>query len=101
MRSPCSHPFNPCLKSVEALPCGVRITTSVTIQGMLSVHAAHAVFTALTGVEGISTADVKVGRATIEHDGRATHEQIIDAIETAGYVVTDIRDERRLPLLDH
>jgi len=79
--------------------CGVRITTSVTIQGMLSVHAAHAVFTALTGVEGISTADVKVGRATIEHDGRATHEQIIGAIETAGYVVTEIRDERRLPLL--
>jgi len=40
-----------------------------------------------------------VGRATIEHDGRATHEQIIEAIELAGYRVTDIRDERRLPLL--
>lgn len=77
----------------------MRITTSVTIAGMLSVHAAHAVYTALGGVDGIITADVKVGRATIEHDGRATHEQIVGAIEVAGYRVTDIRDERRLPLL--
>lgn len=75
------------------------MTTSVTIEGMLSVHAAHAVYTALAGVEGIATADVKVGRATIEHDGRATHELITRAIEMAGYRVTDIRDERRLPLL--
>lgn len=75
------------------------MTTSVTIEGMLSVHAAHAVYTALGGVDGIITADVKVGRATIEHDGRATHEQIVGAIEVAGYRVTDIRDERRLPLL--
>jgi len=82
-----------------ALPSGVRVTTSVAIDGMLSVHAAHAVYTALAGVDGIITADVKVGRATIEHDGRATHEQIIGAIDLAGYRVTDIRDERRLPLL--
>ncbi|HKV52861.1 MAG TPA: heavy-metal-associated domain-containing protein [Gemmatimonadaceae bacterium] len=81
------------------IPCCVRITTTVTIQGMLAVHAAHAVYTALAGVDGVITADVKVGRATIEHDGRATHEHIVDAIVAAGYVVTDIRDERRLPLL--
>ena len=79
--------------------CRVRITTTVTIHGMLAVHAAHAVYTALAGVEGIITADVKVGRATIEHDGRATHDQIVSAIELAGYGVSDIRDERRLPLL--
>ncbi len=66
---------------------------------MLAVHAAHAVYTALAGVDGIITADVNVGRATIEHDGRATHEQIVDAIALAGYRVSDIRDERRLPLL--
>jgi copper chaperone CopZ len=77
----------------------VRITTTVTIEGMLAVHAASAVYTALAGVDGIITADVKMGRATIEHDGRATHEQIADAIEVAGYRVTDMRDERRLPLL--
>ena len=77
----------------------VRITTSVTIEGMLAVHAAHAVYTALAGVDGILTADVKVGRATIEHDGRATHEQIIGAIGMAGCRVTEIRDERRLPRL--
>ena len=75
------------------------ITTTFTIQGMLAVHAAHAVYTALAGVDGIITADVKVGRATIEHDGRATHEQIVEAIELAGYRVIDVRDERRLPLL--
>ena len=82
-----------------ALPSGVRVTTSVAIDGMLSVHAAHAVYTALAGVDGIITADVKVGRATIEHDGRATHEQLIEAIELAGCRVTEIRDERRLPIL--
>lgn len=77
----------------------MRITTTVTIEGMLAVHAAHAVYTALAGVDGIITADVKVGRATIEHDGRATHERIALAIELAGYRVIDVRDERRLPLL--
>jgi len=82
-----------------ALPSGVRITTSVAIEGMLAVHAARAVYTALAGVEGIVAADVKMGRATIEHDGRASHERIIAAIESAGCRVTEIRDERRLPLL--
>lgn len=77
----------------------MRITTSVAIEGMLSVHAAHAVYTALGGVDGVITANVSVGRATIEHDGRATHEQIVGAVELAGYRVIEIRDERRLPLL--
>ena len=77
----------------------MRITTSVTIEGMLAVHAARAVFTALAGVEGIITADVKLGRAVIEHDGRATHERIAAAVETAGCRVIGFRDERRLPLV--
>ncbi|HEX5438906.1 MAG TPA: heavy metal-associated domain-containing protein [Gemmatimonadaceae bacterium] len=76
------------------------ITTRVNIAGMTSVHSAHAVFTALTGVDGILRADVAVGRATIEHDGRATCEALAQAIAVAGYVMTDcIEERRRLPLL--
>ena len=81
------------------IPSVVRITTTVTIQGMLAVHAAHVVYAALACVDGITTADGKGGRAIIEHDGCATHEQIVEAIEVSGYRVTGIRDERRLPLL--
>jgi copper chaperone CopZ len=67
---------------------------------MTSVHAAHAVFTALAAVEGIVRADVALGRATIEHDGRATRHAVEQAIEVAGYTVADYAEERRrLPLL--
>jgi copper chaperone CopZ len=67
---------------------------------MTSVHAAHAVFTALTAVEGIVRADVALGRATIEHDGRATRRAVEQAVEVVGYTVTDYTEERRrLPLL--
>lgn len=76
------------------------ITARVTIAGMTSVHAAHAVFTALAAVEGIVRADVAVGRATIEHDGRTTRHAIEQAIDVAGYTVADYTEERRrLPLL--
>jgi copper chaperone CopZ len=76
------------------------MTTHLTITGMSSVHSVRAVFTALAAVEGISRADVSMGRATIEHDGRATPEALTAAIATAGYEVTECTEERRrLPLL--
>jgi len=62
---------------------------------MASVHSVRAVFTALAGVEGIERADVTMGRAVVEHDGRATPEQLAAAVALAGYEVVDWREERR------
>jgi len=73
--------------------------TTVSIVGMSCAHCVRAVFTSLAGVEGIDRADVSIGRAVIEHDGRVTPEQIRDAIAVAGYEVDGFTDDRRsLPL---
>jgi copper chaperone CopZ len=74
--------------------------SELRIGGMGSVHCARAVYTALAGVEGIHTAEVVVGRATVEHDGRTTPEALRAAVALAGFTVSTI-DERRatLPLL--
>ena len=67
---------------------------------MTSVHAARALFTALAGVEGIQRADVKVGEAVVEHDGRATPDVLRAVVEGLGYSVVSWREERRgLPVL--
>jgi copper chaperone CopZ len=60
-----------------------------------SINSARAVYTALQGVEGIVRADVSLGRATIEHDGRATAAKLRDAVAIAGYAVLEILEERR------
>ena len=74
--------------------------THLRIAGMSCQHCVSAVFTALTPVEGITSADVSIGAATIEHDGRATLEALRDAIAVSGYEVTLAKDERRrLPIL--
>jgi copper chaperone CopZ len=69
--------------------------THLAIPGMRSNHCVTAVFTSLTAVEGITRADVKIGAATIEHDGRATPDALRAAIAVAGYEVTDVVEERR------
>ena len=67
---------------------------------MRSVHAARELFTALAGVEGIDRADVKVGEAVIDHDGRATLDALRAVVEGLGYTVLAWREERRgLPVL--
>jgi len=71
-----------------------RYVTTLTIAGMPAVHAVRAVFTALAAVDGITSADVELGRAVIEHDGRATDEALRDAIAVAGFEVTAVRTER-------
>lgn len=77
-----------------------HVTTTLAIDGMRSVHAVRAVFTALSGVEGIIRADVALGRAIIEHDGRATGEALRGAVAVAGYEVVGVEENRRrLPLL--
>jgi copper chaperone CopZ len=74
--------------------------TRVRIAGMSCQHCVRAVFTALTPVEGITSADVSVGVATIEHDGRMTMEAVREAIAVAGYEVEEgMEERRRLPLL--
>lgn len=76
------------------------MTTTANIQGMTCAHCVRAVFTALSGVKGISRADVSIGRAIIEHDGTVTPEAISEAISIAGYQVTDFNHDRRtLPLV--
>lgn len=69
--------------------------TTLLIAGMTSVHAVRAVFTALAGVEGVTSADVALGRATVEHDGRVTPSALAEAIAVAGYEVQEWREERR------
>ena len=80
------------------LSCGM--ITRIRIAGMSCQHCVRAVFTALTPVEGITSADVSIGAATIEHDGRVTMDALREAIAVAGYEVEEGTEERRrLPLL--
>lgn len=63
-------------------------------------HCVRAVFTALTPVEGITSADVSIGAAVVEHDGRATLDMLREAIAASGYEVTSATEEkRRLPIV--
>ena len=76
------------------------MVTTATISGMSCSHCVRAVFTALSGVAGITRADVSIGRAVIEHDGSVTPDAIRKAISIAGYEVVDFRDDRRtLPVV--
>lgn len=75
------------------------MTTHLAITGMRSVHSSRAILTALNTVPGILRADVSIGRATIEHDGRATPDALRAAVELAGYEVSSVEEERRrLPI---
>lgn len=74
--------------------------THLRIEGMSCQHCINAVFTALTPVEGITSANVSIGAAVIEHDGRATMDALREAIAQSGYEVTSANEEtRRLPIV--
>lgn len=74
--------------------------THLRIDGMTCQRCVQAVFTALTPVEGIRSADVRIGGATIEHDGRVTLAALREAIAVSGYEVALATEERRrLPVL--
>ena len=74
--------------------------TRLRIEGMSCQHCVRAVFTSLTPVPGITSADVSIGAAVVEHDGRATIEVLRDAIAESGYQVTVADEERRrLPIV--
>ena len=69
--------------------------TTLYIDGMISVHCARAVFTSLARIDGIASADVSMGRAVIEHDGRATKVALDEAVSAVGYSVREVVEERR------
>lgn len=76
------------------------VTTTAMINGMTCAHCVRAVFTALGGVDGVSRADVSIGKAVIEHDGSVSNDAIREAISIAGYDVADFRADRRtLPVV--
>ena len=76
------------------------MVTTAKINGMSCSHCVRAVFTALGGVPGVARADVSIGQAVIEHDGRVSHDAIREAISIAGYEVAEFRDDRRaLPVV--
>ena len=60
-----------------------------------SVHAVRAIYTALQAVDGITRVDVTRMGAVLEHDGRATSEQLREAIRAAGYEVLEVVEEKR------
>lgn len=67
---------------------------------MTCQRCVQAVFTALTPVEGIASAIVTIGAATIEHDGRASVDALREAISVAGYDATPAVENRRtLPVI--
>ena len=74
------------------------MVTVLTISGMIAVHSRRAVFTALSGVPGVTAAEVTLGLAVVEHDAHTTADALIHAVAITGCEVTDIRVERRLPL---
>lgn len=64
-------------------------------------HCKRALFTALTPIAGIQSADVTLGRIIVEHDGTVTEEELREAISVTGYVIADVTEERRvLPVMD-
>jgi copper chaperone len=76
------------------------VRTILDIEGMTCVHCVRAVVTGLGGVPGITGADVKIGRAIIDHGPSVRLARLREAIELAGYKVKKSKEDRRtLPVL--
>ena len=71
------------------------MVTTIHVDGMRSVHCVRAVFTALNAVDGIASAEVSMGRAVLEHDGRASAAEVTAAVEALGYSVREVSEQRR------
>ena len=69
----------------------------LAIEGMLAVHARRAVFTALSGVAGVVSAEVEMGSAVLTCEGPVREDEVRVAVESAGCRVTAVR--RELPTL--
>lgn len=64
------------------------------IDGMVAVHAKAAVFQALAAVDGITRADVQLGRAELELTEDPDDAVLRAAVEGVGFT---LREVRRLP----
>jgi len=65
---------------------------------MRTVHCVRAVATALGAVDGIMTAQVRLGEAELEHLMPLDRGALAQAIETAGYSLREVVLSRALPV---
>lgn len=63
---------------------------------MTAVHAKRALWTALAGVPGVTSADVAIGEATLDCVGRVDEQTLRDAVAALGFTLTQVT--RELPL---
>ncbi|WP_353268398.1 hypothetical protein [Gemmatimonas sp.] len=72
----------------------------VQIDGLLSVHAVRAVWTALGAVPGILGAEVTMQGAVLETDGPVDRQLLEEALAMAGVTLRSLQIEKgSLPLL--
>ncbi len=70
------------------------------IDGLLSVHAVRAVWTALGAVPGILGAEVTMQGAVLETDGSLDQQLLAEALAMAGVTLRSLQIEKgSLPLL--
>jgi copper chaperone CopZ len=60
-------------------------TMQISIEGMHCGHCVAAVKQALETVPGVASAEVQIGRATIEAESDISTEDVRSAVEDAGY----------------
>lgn len=66
------------------------MTTTIKIEGMSCQHCVMRVKKAIDAVEGVISSDVSIGSATVQFDESKTKkDKIIEAIEKAGYKVSN------------
>lgn len=77
-----------------------RLRIHVQIEGLLSVHAVRAVWTALSAVPGIRHAEVSMRGAVLDTDGPVDREQLETCLSLAGVQLVDLTVEKgSLPVL--
>lgn len=77
-----------------------RYRAYVEIDGLLSVHAVRAVWTALTGVPGILSAEVSMTGAVLDTETPVDREALAAALALAGVALRSVREERgSLPIV--
>jgi copper chaperone CopZ len=77
-----------------------RLRTYVQIEGLLSVHAVRAVWTALAAVPGVLHAEVSMKGAVLDTEGPVDRLQLEACLEQAGVRVLGLTVEKgSLPVL--
>ncbi len=72
----------------------------VQIDGLLSVHAVRAVWTALSAVPGVVQAEVTMRGAGLDSEGPLDRQVLADSLALAGVQLVDMTVEKgHLPLL--